>query len=75
MEFHSVQAPESPSAHSNPQRSAPKTASPLFYARNGYTTLPSVQIPSDALTLLVDRVKIAGGTVTDNTSGTEDGDR
>ena len=41
----------------------------VFYARNGYTTLPTDQIPADALRFLADQVKRGGGTVVDSTVG------
>lgn len=45
----------------------------VFYARNGYTTIPTDQIPSEALIFIADRVKSVGGTVTDNTTRAEQG--
>ncbi|MGI9243213.1 MAG: hypothetical protein ACR2RV_20615 [Verrucomicrobiales bacterium] len=38
----------------------------VFYARNGYTTIPTPQIPADALTFLAMQVERAGGAVKDN---------
>lgn len=40
----------------------------VFYSRNGYTTLPTDQVPVEALAFLADRVRNGGGVVTDNTT-------
>ncbi len=37
----------------------------IFYAKNGYSTVPLEQIPSDALDFLTSEVKEAGGTIQD----------
>ena len=38
----------------------------VFYARNGYTTIPTNQIPADAMGFLAAQVKRVGGLVLDN---------
>ena len=38
----------------------------VFYARNGYTTIPTQQIPADALDFLVSQVERVGGSILDN---------
>ena len=38
----------------------------VFYARNGYTTIPANQIPDSALEFLAEQVKRVGGSIRDN---------
>ena len=38
----------------------------VFYTWNGYTTIPTSQIPAEALDFLVGQVEGAGGSVVDN---------
>ena len=43
----------------------------VFYARNGYTTIPTRQIPADALDFLAAQVKRVGGSILDNKTKAE----
>ncbi len=43
----------------------------VFYARNGYTTIPTCQIPEDALVFLVTQVRRVGGSILHNKAKAE----
>ena len=43
----------------------------VFYAQNGYTTIPTSQMPADALDFLAAQVKRVGGSILDNKAKAE----
>ncbi|MGY8642095.1 MAG: hypothetical protein ACKVJU_13505 [Verrucomicrobiales bacterium] len=42
----------------------------VFYTWNGYTTIPTSQIPAEALDFLAGQVECGGGSVADNKTAT-----
>jgi hypothetical protein len=45
----------------------------VFYARNGYTTIPTTQIPADALSYLISQVERVGGAILNKNTKAQQG--